>query len=219
MKALRLTQMLAAAALMAAPIPALAASRVTVHAPTANNVLQVGGGVNDFRTGLDSATDPGSAWDVRLIIGARQPIGLEAAYFGSMNDLNGTTAPGVPGSGSMSGNPGLMVNSGEALLRANLGGVNGDIQPYVAAGAGVANLSVVNKNDLTAASSDVKSQFNNSTDVTIPAAAGIDAFLSKSMTVGARVGYRYFFRDQVRADSRSADAQQWNATARLGVAF
>jgi hypothetical protein len=217
MKALQLTQMLAAAALMTAPVSALAASRVTVHAPSANNVLQIGGGVNDFRTGLDSATDPGSAWDLRLIIGARQPIGLEAAYFGSMNDLNGTTAPGVPG--STSGNPGLMVNSGEALLRANLGGVNGDIQPYVAAGAGVANLSVVNKDDLSAADSDVRSQFNNSTDVTIPAAAGIDAFLGKSMTLGARVGYRYFFRDQVRADARSADAQQWNATARLGVAF
>jgi len=215
MKMLRTTKFLAALALVIVPATALAAT-TTVHEPSANDLLQVGAGVNDYRTGLNDATKSGEAWDVRLVFGARQPLGIEAAYIGALNDLTGSTAPGVGTSAPGTTTPALMMNGGEALLRANLGGVNGDIQPYLAAGFGVLGQRVVDRSDLSANSA---TGYQNSTDLEVPAAVGIDAFLQKRLTLGARIGYRYDFHDTVRADARASDAQAWNATARLGFAF
>src|SRR5438874_10680910 len=171
------TKFLAALALALAPATALAAT-TTVHAPSANDVLQIGAGVNDYRTGLNAATKSGEAWDVRLIFGARQPLGIEAAYIGALNDLNGSTAPGVGTTAPGTTTPALMMNGGEALLRANLGGVNGDLQPYVAAGFGVIGQRVVDRSNLSANSA---TGYQNSTDLEVPAAAGIDAFLQKRL--------------------------------------
>lgn len=188
-------------------VPAFAAvEEVVVPPPPTNNELQLGAGVNTYRTGLDASTDSGTSFDLRLVFGARQPLGLEAAYAGALNDLKTSTG----------GTDSLMMNSGEALLRLNLGGEGGAIQPYLAGGIGVASLSVVDKNSLSSVNSG---EFGNSTDITVPAAAGIDAFIGNSVSIGARVGYRYFFHDQVKANASAADAQAWNASARLGVAF
>jgi hypothetical protein len=196
----------AVVALVLAPAAAFAQdTRVVVEDDEPDAVIQVGGGVNSFTTGLDDVTDPGAAWDVRAVFAPKNPIGMEGAYFGAMNDLEGTD------------NAALMTHGGEALLRANFGGDAGDVQPYLAAGLGVASQSVVDRDDL--ADTIDSEDFNNSTDILVPTAAGVDVYLADTITLGARLGYKFYFDDEVRADEDAADVQAWTATARLGAAF
>src|SRR5579859_7091205 len=169
--------------------PALAeVEEVYVPSPPADNEIQLGAGLNTYRTGLDASTDSGSSFDLRLVFGARRTLGLEAGYAGSLNDLKTSTG----------GTDALMMNSGEALIRLSLGGEGGAIQPYLAGGLGLASLSVVDRNTLA---STGDREFGNSNDVTVPAAVGIDGFINDRITLGARVGYRYFFHDQVKANA------------------
>lgn len=194
----------AVVALALAPMSAFAQSRVVVQ-DEPDAVLQVGGGVNDFTTGLDDVTEPGAGWDVRAIFAPKNPLGMEAAYFGSLNDLRGSE------------DASLMTNGGEALIRANLGGEGGDVQPYIAGGLGLASQSIVSQDDAT---DDINSErYGDSTDIVVPAAAGIDIYLADTVTLGARLGYKFYFDDEVKADEDAANAQAWTATARLGAAF
>lgn len=196
----------AVVALVLAPAAAFAQeTRVVVEEEEPDALIQVGGGVHGFTTGLDDVTDPGAAWDVRAVFAPKNPIGMEGAYFGALNDFQGTDEAS------------LMTNGGEALLRANFGGDAGDVQPYVAAGLGVANQQVVDRDDL--AETIETEQFQDSTDILVPAAAGVDVYLADTVTLGARLGYKYYFDDQIRADQDAADIQAWTATARLGAAF
>ena len=193
-----------ALAVALAPASVFAQSRVVVD-DEPDAVLQVGGGVNDFTTGLDDVTDPGAGWDVRAIFAPKNPLGMEAAYFGALNPLDG------------SDDVSLLTNGGEALIRANLGGEGGDVQPYIAGGLGLASQSIVSRDDAT---DDVNSeQYGDSTDIVVPAAAGLDIYLADTVTIGARLGYKFYFDDEVKADSDATNAQAWTATARLGAAF
>ncbi len=195
------------AGLALAALPALAGAqetRVIVRERPAQ-VLEIGGGVTDFTDGLDTETDPGGAWDVRAIFGTYSPVGFEIAYVGGLNDLNNTTG---------NKDASLMLTGGEAMLRLNL--TTGDIQPFIAAGAGIHNYSIVDVGNVDTVNSE---EFDDSTDVAVPAAAGIQAYLNERITVGGRVTYRYIFDDKIVADRDAVDAQSWAATARLGVAF
>ena len=194
----------AVVALALAPLSAFAQSRVVVH-DEPDAVLQVGAGVNDFTTGLDDVTEPGAGWDVRAIFAPKNALGMEAAYFGGLNELTG------------SDNASLLTNGGEALIRANLGGEGGDVQPYIAGGLGLASQSIVSRDDM---SDNISSEdFRDSTDIVVPAAAGLDIYLADTVTLGARLGYKFYFDDEVKADADAATAQAWTATARLGAAF
>lgn len=197
----------AAFAALLAPASAFAQNtRVVVEEDEPDALIQVGGGVSDYTQGLDGITDPGTAWDVRAVFAPKNPLGMEAAYFGSLNDIN-----------DGDDNVGLLSNGGEALLRANFGGDGGDVQPYIAAGLGVVSHSIVRQDDVT---DDVSSdRFGDSTDIVVPAAAGLDVYLADTVTVGARLGYKYYFEDEVIADEDATNAQAWTATARLGAAF
>ncbi len=195
-------------------------TRVVVVRPRAQQTLQLGGGVNNFTTGFDNITKPGGAYDVRAAFGVRNPLGVELAYVGSLNDLKGTitSVDGTSGSGNR-----LMSNGGEALLRANFGG-NGDIIPYVGAGLGVTDSRIIDDGGKTisvkSGAADSNRTFGgSSTDFHVPAAAGVDAFINDRVTLGARAGYKYDFRNGLRTDVAKADIQSWQATARLGVAF
>ena len=220
MKLKRLIQTAVALA-VAVPAAAMAQDTKIIYREEPDAILQIGGGVSDFTTGLDSETNPGAGWDVRAIFGAKSPIGMEAAYFGNLNDIKGGNLPGgndVDPDGIENDRARLMTNGAEALLRANFGGTGGDLQPYVAAGIGVANHSVIDDREFTTAD-DVGNEFDDSTDIVVPAAAGLDLFLDDRVTVGGRVGYKYYFDNQVVADEDAADVQAWSATARLGVTF
>ena len=206
-------------------LPAIAGAaetRVVVEQPRAQQTLQVGGGVNTFTRGFDGVTKPGAAYDVRAAFGVRNPLGLEIAYIGALNDLKGTSTSVSPSGASIDTNGDrLMQNGGEALLRLNLGG-NGDVIPYVGAGLGVTDSRIVDQNGNTVAikSGGSGPAFDgNSTDLHVPAAAGVDAFIGDRVTLGARAAYKYDFGNGLRSDVAKADIQSWQATARLGVAF
>lgn len=203
---------LASVASVAVLVPALAGAQETrvIIEDEPDAVIQVGGGVSDFTEGLNDITDPGAAWDVRAVFAPKSPLGMEAAYFGSLNPLEGENVDG-------SQDAALMANGGEALLRANFGGDRGDVQPYIAAGLGVVQHQIVNQDDMF---DDIDSeQFGDSTDILVPAAAGVDLYLADRVTLGARLGYKYYFEDEVVADEDATNAQSWAATARLGAAF
>ena len=176
-------------------------------------LLQVGAGVHDFTEGLDGATESGTGWDVRAVFAPKNILSMEVAYFGGLNELRRRMAPeGVPESDAN-----LLTTGGEALLRANFGGDRGDVQPYVAAGLGVAEHRVVDRDDVF--DEVANNSFQNSTDILVPTAAGVDIYLAENIALGARLGYKFYFEDEVIADEDAANVQSWAATARLGAAF
>lgn len=188
-------------------VPALAGAQETrvIIDEEPDAVIQIGGGVSEFTQGLDDVTETGAAWDVRAVFAPKSALGMEAAYFGAMNPLTGDD------------DAALSSNGGEALLRANFGGDRGDVQPYVAAGLGIVQHRVVNEGNMF--DGVTTERFGDSTDILIPAAAGVDVFLADRITVGARLGYKFYFEDEVIADEDATSAQSWAATARLGAAF
>lgn len=210
---MKLTSRILASGLAAAfLVPAIASAQETrvIVRDEPNQILEVGAGVGGFTAGLDDETDAGAAWDVRAIFGARSPIGFEVAYVGGLNDLQ----PGdseTPGEALQ--DPSLLTNAGEALVRLNL--TQSDFQPFLAAGVGIHDFRVVDVEDMDRVDAE---NFRDSTDIAVPAAAGVQAYLGR-MTLGARVSYRYIFDNQVQADADAADIQSWAATGRLGLTF
>src|SRR5262249_60010883 len=69
--------------------------------------LELGGGVAAFARGpLSSITDTGGTWDLRLIVGAHSPLGVELGYIGTANSVRMT-----------GGSATLTSNAGEADIR------------------------------------------------------------------------------------------------------
>lgn len=216
-----LTIIAALAALVTPGLAGAASSTVTVTKPATIN-LQVGAGAAGFSAGLNGDTDPGLSWDVRAIFGPHSPLGLEAAYFGGLNPVKSNT------------HDALESNGGEALARLNFGAAT-RVHPYVAAGVGFDHISYMagvyggggsggstgggGGGGYEAPHALNVAGYRSSSDLEIPAAVGIDGEVGKSVTLGARAGYRYLFNDQTRVGMGSSSAQQWNATARLGILF
>ncbi len=194
--------LLSVASLLLAPAAAWAQeeTRVIIEEREPVTSLEVGLGVSDFTQGLDRATDPGAGWDVRAVFGVRSPVGLEVAYIGAMNDLDAVADEDAR----------LLTTGGEAMIRASL---PSPVRPFVAAGIGVHNHAVVTDID------EARAQFNDSTDIAVPAAAGIQIDLAPNVTLGGRFTYRWLFDDEVIADEDATVAQSWAATARLGALF
>lgn len=199
-------------------IPASAFAALTDYAPPGQTLsLQVGGGVLGFTSGLNNATNNGDTWDLRAVLFPRSLLGLEGAYVGLMNNFS-------DGSGRQ-----LMGNGGEALLRLNLGGMHGSVQPYLAAGVGYESFYIRGSGSGATGGgggggggyATVPGSYQSSNDMSIPAAVGIDAYLGSSerAVIGARVGYRTFLNNKVQANTGAADAKEYDATARLGFIF
>lgn len=178
--------------------------------------LQVGAGMNSYATELDKGTDPGLAWEVRGIYGARQLIGFELAYVGAANDLkvnDGTTAR-------------IMSQGGEALLRANFGlrnfGVHtfegGDIIPYVAAGGAFGSMYAAD-NGGSQLDQVAGVSYQSTSTFRIPAAVGVDAIVADHYTIGVRGNYNYEFANDLRTDVAKTDVQSWQALGHVGFAF
>lgn len=189
---------------------------MVIFGPEPDISVQVGGGMHTYATELDKATDPGAALEVRGVYGLRQILGGEVAYIAGSNNLKDT-----PGEHAA-----LASMGGEALLRANFGlknfGVHtwekGDLIPYIGAGGGFTTTGAVDNNGKkldTVAGVNYK----NSTAFHIPAAVGVEALIGNRFTVGARLGYKYEFQNQVRTDLAKVDVQSWQATGRVGWAF
>jgi outer membrane protein OmpA-like peptidoglycan-associated protein len=172
--------------------------------------LTVGGGVTGF---LDQSTRAygatGGAWEARVTMGTRSPVSLEAAYVGSLQDLDATGLT----TGAM-----LMSHGVEGNLRLN-GNPQGMAQPYLFAGAGWSRYSVVNAETNT-------SVVANEEDVMfLPVGLGFGVRW-KDMVLDTRGTVRMALFDDLimlpeeeRGGERSANLASWAISARLGWEF
>lgn len=167
--------------------------------------LTIGGGLNGFTDGdFNDFVDTGGGWEGRLAVGTRLPIGLEAAYVGTANDID---AIGV------ADNARLISNGLEGAIRLDL--TRTMIKPYVLAGAGWKHYSVQNTNVNT---SDLQDSDNV---VTFPLAAGLNykykRFIGDVRGTFSPTIDNELFRSDVGNDENQLHT--WKATANVGFEF
>ncbi|MBA3539152.1 MAG: hypothetical protein H0T79_05955, partial [Deltaproteobacteria bacterium] len=107
--------------------------------------ISVGGGVDGFTNeDLRDAAEVGGAWDVRVTLGTRSPIGFEASYIGSVQDIE---ALGLD-------DDALLVGNGlQGALRVNVL-PNEMVQPFLYGGVAWRRYSLTNEDFNTSAVSD-----------------------------------------------------------------
>jgi hypothetical protein len=209
-----LGKMVGVAALLFAPLPALA--QYTYAGEPAPEVrrgagppsgfgtaVQLGGGVVNFSgsTARDM-TNVGGMWDLRLAFGTRSIIGLEAAYVGSAQGIN---AIGLDPDAILVG------NGGEAALRLNAPfAYRGSlVEPFAFGGAGWTRYNVVNDNFNT-------SFVREKDDVlTVPFGGGLAASFQGFM-FDARFTYRVLYDNQLLGN---ANLDNWMVSANIGSEF
>lgn len=166
--------------------------------------LVLGGGVTRFvHDDAQQATELGGTWDLRVILGTRQWVGLEVAYVGSA--FNVSAAELDPSA--------LAVrNGGEATLRLQIPGVSADgslIEPYGFVGVGLARYDLVNEgfNDSFMGDSGIVG--------VVPYGGGLT--LSQR---GALIDLRFVYRvAEANNFLGGADLDSWTATASIGREF
>jgi opacity protein-like surface antigen len=179
----------------------------------AQNILQdigvgvsVGGGVQGFteETARDLA-DVGGAWEARLAVGTKFPIGVEAAYVGSAQDIEalGLDEDAV-----------LVGNGIEGAARLNIPLVE-QLTPYALAGLGWTNYRLANEDFNT-------SNVNDSDNVGyVPLGAGVTYRVGR-----AAFDLRGLFRAAFNEDLVDAEPGEdepslhtWGVTGKVGFEF
>ena len=172
-----------------------------VFAPHQVSITTGAGVANYFgKADVGDTVDPGAAWDARVTFGTRSVVAMEAAYMGAVNTVD--VAPG---------------NQGQ--LHSN--GVDGDVrfqlptrvQPYVFGGVGYNHMEVHNNGTGVAGNYVGKDD-----QVTVPAGAGMTAYLGRHMTLDARGTYRFIPDNGITVMS-DHHLHQWIAQAHVGYAF
>jgi len=166
--------------------------------------VALGGGVEGFAGDtLRNTTDPGGAWDVRLSLGMKSPLALEAAYVGSAQQINAL---------GLSGNAYLVGNGAQADARLN---VTGDpaIQPFVYGGVAWKRYSIRNE---TANTSDL---IDNDDVLEVPLGVGISSRYAGLM-LDLRGEYRVATQaDLVSQTNPNARQDRFGVNANVGIAF
>jgi hypothetical protein len=208
-----LGKVLGVAAVLLAPLPALAQAYQESYEPGVRRyntppsghgqTVMLGGGVMAFSGDTArSVAESGGAWDLRFGWGTRSTIGTEAAYIGSVNKL---TAAGLDDGAS------LLGTGAEGALRLNIPLVYRDslFEPFGLAGLGWTRFDVVN-NDINLSRVREKDHV-----MTVPVGAGLAAALAGFM-VDARFTYRFTYYEDLIGN---ADLDNWIVSANLGAEF
>jgi hypothetical protein len=168
--------------------------------------LSAGAGVNDFvGEDLRDMTTTGGAWDARFTFGTRQYVGFEAAYLGSVQEIDaiGMEENAVLVSNGIEGSVRIQVPTGIGLY------------PYAFGGAAWKRYDLANTDTNT---SDV----SESDDVLeIPAGIGV-AYNYKGLLVDVRGAYRFAVEEDLvpAADGDGASTlDNFNVSAHLGIEF
>ncbi len=165
--------------------------------------FMVGGGVANFTAGnVRDATELGGAWDARFVFGTRRVIGLEAAYVGSVNDINAL---------GLSGDAKLIGTGVQGLARLNL--TTTALQPYLVGGAGWKHYAIANERFN---SSGIR---NDDSIVEIPMGAGF-AYHNAGFMFDVRGMYNYAINSNMFPGTPGVDGpgdlHSWGARASLG---
>jgi len=167
----------------------------------------VGAGAIGFITeSARDATQPGAAWDARLLFGSRSPIALEGAYVGSVQNIQAL---------GLNTNSLLLGNGVEGTVRVNLS--HAQVQPYVFGGVGWTHYQ------LTHAATNTSSLLDKDDVGTVPLGVGLSARLGRAFILDIRGTYRATFADDLlrtnASNGTSSSMQSWNAAGRVGFEF
>jgi outer membrane protein OmpA-like peptidoglycan-associated protein len=174
--------------------------------------ITIGGGVMDFIDGdTRDFTGVAGTWEARFAYGTRTPVGVEAAYVGSAQEVD---ALGLDTSAA------LLGSAAEGLLRLNIPVVE-YVHPYALAGLGFTRFDIVNE-DFNDSSLD-----DNETALHVPLGVGV-GFTYEGFLFDVRGMYRPMFQDDLvnipeeldeDEDINAAGLDSWAATASMGVEF
>jgi hypothetical protein len=176
------------------------AERRDLATPFGEYVL-LGGGVTEFsKSATNDRFDTGGAWDVRLGIGNRYWVGVEAAYVGAALNANGSGSD-------------LRMNGAEGVVRLQYPYTTGRwlVEPFAFGGLGWSHVT------LNRAAPGLK----DSDDVgVVPFGAGVtlayDHFL-----LDTRFTYRTSFNEDLvlAANQSTASLARWSVGASVGFEF
>jgi len=184
------------------PPPAPAHHHNRIFAPSEIGATTGAGPTNFFGTALNSTVDVGAGWNARLTFGTHSVIALEAAYLGSVNNVD--------------------LQAGTIHGRLHSNGVDSDfrlqlpysVQPYVFGGVGYNHMETVQNGSISNAG-----PLNKTDDqVTVPAGGGLSGYLGKHATLDVRGTYR-FIPDNGITEMSTRNLHQWIAQANLGYVF
>lgn len=165
--------------------------------------LLLGGGYSNFTgsTAREYSSGAGT-WNLRGVFGSRLPVGFEAAYVGSAQDLNVT---------GLDTGAYLLGNGVEGSLRLAIPIEMGwwMVAPFATAGVGWNYYSLQSTDTNTSIISEEDSNF------TLPLAVGLDA-VYQGFTMSARLTYRPSFDDDILG---GADLSTWGVTGNIGFEF
>ena len=209
----RLTTLVGVAVLLASPLSAFAQSYTQYSEPGvrrgygppsgSGSTVTLGGGVMAFSgAGARSVAEGGGSWNLRLGWGTRTMFGFEAAYIGSMNQLNAA---------GLDPNAMLLGTGAEGALRLNIPVAYRDslIEPFGFGGLGWTRFDVVNS-DFNASTVAEKDHV-----MTVPVGAGLAAAV-RGFLVDARFTYRFVTREHLIGNT---DLDNWIVSANLGSEF
>jgi len=150
----------------------------------------------------DYATE-GGAWEARLAFNNAGVVALEAAYIGSLQNID---ALGLDSDAT------LLGNGAEANIRVNVW--QGLVQPYVLIGGGWTRYDITNSNINT---SDVDEVENV---ITMPMGAGV-GYRYNQVLFDLRGTYRAATREDLidLGGTASASLDTWSATLKAGFEF
>ena len=166
--------------------------------------VSLGGGVEGF-TGetMRSTTDPGGGWNVRLGVGLKSPLALEAAYIGSAQEIDAL---------GLSGDALLVGNGAQANARLNLTGGMA-VQPFVFGGAAWKRYQIMNEDANT---SDL---IDDDDLVEFPVGLGIGGRY-RGLNLDLRGEYRIATdADLLRRTDPDARMDRFGVNASIGMAF
>lgn len=164
--------------------------------------VALGGGVEGYAmSNQRDQTNDGGNWNVRLTVGTRSPLALEAAYIGS--------AQGISALG-LDSNAVLVGNGAQANARLNLSDTL--VQPFLYGGVAWKRYSITNTNTNTSDLSD------NDDVLEVPLGLGVAA-KAAGLMLDLRGEYRLATQDDLFASGGNDRADRWGVNANVGIAF
>ncbi len=164
--------------------------------------VALGGGVEGYAMSnqRDQTTDGGN-WDVRLTVGTRSPLALEASYIGSAQAINAL---------GLDSNAVLLGNGAQANARLNLSDTL--VQPFLYGGVAWKRYSITNTNQNTSDLAD------NDDVLEVPLGVGVAA-KAAGLMLDLRGEYRLATQDDLFASGGNDRADRWGVNANVGIAF
>ena len=178
-----------------------------VYLPTV--LFSLGEALEGYTMDLAPQIDPGPGWNVSVAMRPSKVLGVELAYSGAVNDIDGT---GTGGGVENIGDPDLVRNGGQAALTLGLAAT--PVQPYLLGGIGLSRYNI--RSGETAA-------FQDDTTGNVPVGVGLRTHIG-DFTADLRGSYNFLFdSDFARRDAvdgiDAGEGGRYTGTLNIGATF